>query len=117
MSEKVEKEIVRSSREGKFIGYCPDCSLVIMNLDLVGEKYFCGGCGINILEEDLSLEKEIKKWKTKKEYLRGNSGNGGIREGTDFYLNKSTTEYNKKITSSDIKKEIVASNDEEDTLE
>ena len=110
-SEKSE-EIVETKIH-KIVGYCCHCKLMIGELDQEGKKYKCTRCGRKMFKKELLDKVEVRKWKNKQEYLRGKSG----YTGSNFHLNKSTTEYPSSRKNNDIKKDIIKENDEEDTLD
>jgi len=113
MSKEIEEEVIET-KVSKLVGYCCDCELMLSDLNKEGEKYKCNRCGNEMWGEELLDKIELKKWKSKKEYLKGRSN----FYGDNFHLNKSTTEYpNSSKNNRDIKKEIIKENDEEDTLD
>jgi methionyl-tRNA synthetase len=113
MKKELEHEGEIKTRTGKLLGYCPHCELMISDLDMEGKKYLCKGCGEKLWKKDLIKKKETKKWESKREYLKGNSG----FYGENFHMNKSTTDYNSSPGSTEIKTNIIKSNDEENTLD
>lgn len=112
MPKKQQEEvIVRSSRTSKMIGYCSNCDLSLSDFDEVSSsEYKCPRCSLVQSKEQLKEIVETRVSKNKKEYLGGGTSHDILG---DFYMNKSTTEYNRKKA----KKEIVDDNDEENTFD